>query len=134
MKSKAAIIVASCVFLLLAGCGGVTNQILNQLNPFAGTYSGTVVYTATNTSEPMTLNVGGNGHVTGTFTDPVQGIGSLSGNVDSSGNVSGTTLINTTPGTFSFAISSGQNNTLTGTGSFTQNANVQQVTLSVTKN
>ena len=115
------------------GCAGAANSLLNQLNPFAGSYSGTLDYTSTSTNEPITLNVNGNGHVTGSFTDPNFGNGSLSGNVANDGTVSGTTLNGATPGTFTFNLTSGANNHFTGNGTFTINSTAQPVTLDITK-
>ena len=120
------------VLFFIAGCGGAAG-LLSSLNPFSGTYTGTLDYTSESSSEAITLNVDGTGHVTGSFTDPDLGNGSLSGTVDINGTVSGTTLNGATAGTFSLILVEQTSTHFTGNGTFTPNGTAKPVTIDVTK-
>lgn len=134
MVKKIALAVVPLTLLLIGGCAGVngTNN-LGFGNPFAGVYNGTLTYTQSSTNEPLTLNVSNSGHISGTYVDPVLGEGSLSGSVNSTGGVAGTTLANGTTGTFNFTLTSASTNHFTGSGTFTANSTANAVTLDVTR-
>lgn len=125
-------------FAVIVGCGGTTGSVLSSLNPFAGNYNGTVTFTnvsAPNNAQPISLTVGGTGHVTGSYIDPTNTPtdSTLSGNIDVNGTISGTTLTNATPGTFTLSITSNAGSQYNGTGTFTVNSVAEPVTFSVVK-
>ena len=133
MKSFLGSALAAIAISFALGCGGAASSLLNSINPFAGTYSGTVTFTNSSTSEPLSLTVTGAGHVTGTYVDPSTSNSTLDGNVDSNGKITGTTVSGATHGTFSLTIGSAGGNTFTGTGTLTVNSPDEPVTFSVSK-
>lgn len=131
MKSQ---LLVSLACLALAGCGGVADSIASSFNPYDGSYAGNLTFAQGNTVEPIALNVSGTGHVTGTFTDPSLGEGTLSGNINNNGTVTGTThFTSASGGTFTLTIASSSNGHYQGAGTFTQGGNTAAVAIDVTK-
>lgn len=127
-------VLALLVCLALAGCGGIADSIASSLNPYSGTYNGNLTFAEGNHVEPIALNVSGTGHVTGTFTDPDLGEGTLSGDINDNGTISGTThFASASNGTFTMTFAAGPNNHFLGAGTFTQGGNTAEVAIDVTK-
>jgi hypothetical protein len=132
----ARLLLLAAAFAVVVGCGGASGAVLNTLNPFAGTYNGNVTFTNTappNNVQPLTLQVAGNGHVTGSYIDPNTSDSSLAGNIDVNGTITGTTLSGATPGTFTLTLTSNVGAVYSGNGTFTVNSVGEPVTFSVTK-
>ena len=130
-------LVIAIALAIASGCGGQTGtSVLNSVNPFAGTYTGNVTFTNTaapNNVQPLTLQVSGIGHVTGSYIDPNTSNSSLAGNIDVNGKITGTTLSGSTPGTFTLTLTSNVGAQYTGNGTFTVNSVAEPVTFSVAK-
>jgi hypothetical protein len=135
-SNLARLLVLASAFALVVGCGGAAGTALNSLNPFAGTYNGTVTFTNTappNNVQTLNLQVSGIGHVTGSYVDPNTSDSSLAGNIDVNGTITGTTLSGATAGTFTLTLTSNVGSQYTGSGTFTVNSVAEPVTFSVAK-
>ena len=129
-RTLGALSLVLCLFFA-AGCGGNGTTVITA-NNFTGSYTGTE--TVNSVAIPLTLIIGSDGTVTGTFTSPTHGTGNITGTIQTSGFYTFTAVYSGFQSTDRGTASFGTNAHLIGAGTQATSAGTVSVSFDLIKN